>query len=177
MEHALVRAVARVPDLTWATLGEGALIGIAGVIALWSRQPFLFASLGPTAFELAEMPERPSGSVYHVLVGHGCGIAAGFIGLWLSGTWHEPVLNASHPVTWPRVLAAIIAAVLTVFFTIGLKAQQPASLSTTLTVALGGFQAPQSALYIGGGVLLLTFFGEPLRWLRIRAKRWQKHKE
>ena len=44
-------------DLLWATLGEGGLILVLGAIGWATKQPLIFASLGPTAYELVEQPQ------------------------------------------------------------------------------------------------------------------------
>jgi hypothetical protein len=57
-------------DLFWATLGEGGLVLVLAAIGWATRQPLIFASLGPTAYELVEQPQ-----LRVVLVG--LGMAAG----------------------------------------------------------------------------------------------------
>jgi hypothetical protein len=44
-------------DLFWATLGEGDLILTLAGIGWITKQPLIFASLVPTAYELVEQPE------------------------------------------------------------------------------------------------------------------------
>src|SRR5215831_854140 len=57
-------------DLVWATLGEGGLVLALATIGLITNQPLIFASLGPTAYELVEQPQMPSARPYNVIVGH-----------------------------------------------------------------------------------------------------------
>jgi hypothetical protein len=47
-------------DLVWATLGEGGLVLALAAIGWATNQPLIFASLGPTAYELVEQPQMPS---------------------------------------------------------------------------------------------------------------------
>ena len=56
---ALVRGeiLKRTEDLLWATLGEGGLVLALAAIGWAARQPLIFASLGPTAYELVEQPQ------------------------------------------------------------------------------------------------------------------------
>jgi hypothetical protein len=49
--------VKRSHDVFWATLGEGGLVLTMGVFAWLLGQPLIFASFGPTAYELVELPQ------------------------------------------------------------------------------------------------------------------------
>lgn len=51
-------------------VGEGALILVLGAIGCAAGWPFLFTSLGPTAYEMVEKPKSPSAKSYNVVVGH-----------------------------------------------------------------------------------------------------------
>ena len=55
-----------------------ALILIVALTAFWAGQPWLFPSLGPTAYLLAKYPELPSSRIYNCVVGHLVGLASGF---------------------------------------------------------------------------------------------------
>jgi hypothetical protein len=57
-------------NVLYASLGEAALILLMGAIALAVRRPLIFASLGPTAYELVEKPLAPSARTYNIIVGH-----------------------------------------------------------------------------------------------------------
>lgn len=52
-------------------------LALAGV-AMISRTPFVFPSLGPTAFLLFLTPRTPPASPRHTILGHAIGIACGF---------------------------------------------------------------------------------------------------
>ena len=56
-------------DLIVMPLCEAALLAIVGLTAWWTGRPFLFASLGPTAYELVEAPERITARPYNIIVG------------------------------------------------------------------------------------------------------------
>src|SRR5215472_7561134 len=71
-------------DLVWATLGEGGLVLALATIGWATNQPLIFASLGPTAYELVEQPRMPSARPYNVIFGHLLGVGAGFLALYLS---------------------------------------------------------------------------------------------
>jgi len=150
-----------------APILEAALIVILAVVGWLSRTPFVFASLGPTAFEIVETPKRPSARPYNVIVGNLIAVLAAFAALWLTGSWAAPSVSA-HGIPLDRVWAATVAAMLTVFGTLLVRATQPAALSTTLLIALGIMQTVRDGIIIMLAVLLITAIGEPLR--RWRAK-------
>jgi hypothetical protein len=163
-------------DLWFASVCEAALIFIVAVAGWIAHQPLVFASLGPTAYELIETPHRKSARPYNVVVGHLIGVLAGFAGLYAAHAFHSPPVV--HEVALPRVGAGVLAAGLTVFFTLLLKASQPAAVSTTLLVALGTLQHWRDAFVILGAVLLMLLFGEPLRRLRLRQKeKWERQQQ
>ncbi|HTX41819.1 MAG TPA: HPP family protein [Acidobacteriaceae bacterium] len=156
-------------DLIIAPAGEAALILVAAAVGWATRQPLIFASLGPTAYELIETPERRSAQPYCVFVGHLVGVGAGFLAVWATGAWSvAPVSAAGVPAA--RVWSATLAAALTVLGTLLLRASQPAATSTTLLVALGLLQSPRDAGLLMAGVVLMTILGEPLRRLRLRSR-------
>lgn len=71
------------------------LILVMAVASWVARNPFIFASLGPTAFELVETPERPSARAYNILVGHLIGVLAAFLALYVTGAAHVAPLSLS----------------------------------------------------------------------------------
>jgi hypothetical protein len=156
-------------DLYLAPLCEGGLILAAGLVAYLTHQPFFFASLGPTAFELTETPERQSAKPYNVIVGHLVGVLAGFAALAMTHAWYAPAVS-SHSISLLRVWAAVLATLLTVFGTLALRATQPAALSTTLLVASGTMQQMRDGPIIMVAILLLVAIGEPLRRWRERGR-------
>lgn len=103
-----------------------------------------------------------------MIVGHFIGVVSGFAALYMTRAWRVPAVNA-YDITWVRVWAAILAALLTVLGTTWFKATQPAALSTTLKIATGSMQRLQDGPVIMAAIMLLTIAGEPLR-------RW-RHKQ
>ncbi len=145
------------------------MILVVGATAVWSGHPWLFASLGPTAYELAEKPELRSARTYNVIVGQFVGIGAGFAAVAILGAWNAPSIDAHSPVVAVRLWTAVIAVFLTVLLNLMLKAGQPAALATTLLIALGMMQTAYSALWLAIGVVLLAIIGEPIRRIRLNA--------
>lgn len=155
-------------DLLIAPVGEGLLILIAALAGWATQQPLIFASLGPTAYELIETPHRRSAQPYSLVVGHLVGVGAGYLALFVTGAWHAaPVSNAGMPLD--RVWCTCLAAAVTVFINLLIKASQPAATSTTLLIAAGLMQARKDAAIILCAVLLMVFVGEPLRRLRLQS--------
>jgi hypothetical protein len=153
-------------DLVIAPLCEAALIAIAGVAAWIAHAPLLFASLGPTAYELVETPERKSARPYNVIAGHLIGVLAGLAAAWLVGADATPAVGVES-VPLARVWAAAIASAVTVLLTLLLRATQPAAIATTLLIALGMMPGWRSGAEIMAAVLLMTVVGEPVRaWRR-----------
>jgi hypothetical protein len=155
-------------DFMIAPLCEGALILVVSVVGWISHQPLIFASLGPTAFELIETPKRRSARPYNVIAGHLIAVLAGFAALYLTHGWAVPAVSAKG-VPLLRVWAAVLAAAITVVVTLLIDATQPAALSTTLLVSLGIMQRPRDGILIMCAVLLMTLIGEPLRRWRART--------
>jgi CBS-domain-containing membrane protein len=155
-------------DLFLAPVLEAVLILIVAMVGCLSRTPFVFASLGPTAYEIVETSKRPSARPYNIIVGNLIAVLAGFAAVWLTGAWSMPRVS-SHGVPLERVWAATIAALLTVLGTLLARATQPAALSTTLLIALGVMQTARDGIIIMLSVIVLTAVGEPLRRWRIRS--------
>lgn len=155
-------------ELLIAPACEGALVLAVALVAWLAREPLIFASLGPTAYELIETPRRPSARPYNVIVGHLIAVLAAYIALYVTRGWWAPAASLGD-LRMTRVLCATVAALLTVLGTLLLRANQPAALSTTLVIALGVMQRKRDALFIMAGVLLMTAIGEPLRRWRART--------
>lgn len=155
-------------DLVIAPLGEGALILVVAAIGWATREPLVFSSLGPTAYELVEKPYSRSARTYNIIAGHILALGAGHLSLWLLHAGASPIVASAGFVAAPRLWAALIAVTLTTFGTLAIRASQPASLSTTLLVALGSMQTARDAIAIAVGVLIIAAIGEPLRRRRLK---------
>jgi hypothetical protein len=155
-------------DVFWATLGEGGLVLLLAAIGWATKQPLIFASLGPTAYELVEQPQLRSARAYNIIVGHLIGLGAGFFAVYLLNAWSAPNVISSGVVSSDRLWAVAIAAALTTLLTLILKAGQPAALATTLLVSLGSMQTLRDAVAIAAGVVIITIVGEPVRRFRLK---------
>jgi CBS-domain-containing membrane protein len=146
---------------------EAAFILILSLAGWVSHQPLVFASLGPTAFEIIETPDRPSARPYNIVCGNAVAIIAAFAALWVTNAWSSPDVSAQG-VPLARVWAGTLAAMLTVLGTMLIRATQPAALSTSLLVSLGIMQTAKDAVVILVAVVLMVLIGEPIRRLRQR---------
>lgn len=163
-----IATLSRKQNLVISTLGEGALILILAAIAWVTHWPFIFASLGPTAYEQVELPRSRSSRPYNIITGHLVALGAGLFMLWALDAWNSPTILALGYVSSQRLWASAIAAALTAGLTQLFYASQPASLATSLLVTLGLMQTRRDAVAIVVGVLILTAVGEPMRRLLAR---------
>lgn len=117
-------------------INGGLSIGLLAAVAHVSASPFIFPSLGPTAFLLFYRPTAEVSSPRNALAGHLIGAAAGWLSLMLFGLLEAPpALQAG--VSWPRVGAAALSLGGTSALMVLLRAAHPPAGATTLIVSLG----------------------------------------
>jgi CBS-domain-containing membrane protein len=153
------RLLARFPERpVWAAfmfVNGFVTIGILAALAMLTRAPFVFPSLGPTAFLFFFSPTSPTASPRHTLLGHAIGIACGYSALWMTGLQDAaPALAAG--VDLHRVLAAALSLSLTGSLMILLKVAHPPAGATTLIISLGIVTRPTYLLLIEIAVALMT---------------------
>ena len=111
-------------------------IGIMSLAALLTGQPFVFPSLGPTAFLLFYTPQAATASPRNALAGHLVGAGAGYLSLWVFGLLDAgPALSVG--VSASRVGAAALSLGLTAGLMAWLRVPHPPAGATTLIVSLG----------------------------------------
>lgn len=130
-------------------------IALLSLVALITGVPFVFPSLGPTAFLFFFDPRAPSASPHHAIVGHAIGIACGYGSLVLFGLQHSGSALATG-VDVRRVLAAALSLALTGALMILLKAAHPPAGATTLIISLGAISKPFHLLVIELALILLV---------------------
>ena len=111
-------------------------IALMSVAALVTGGPFVFPSLGPTAFLLFYSPMAAPASPRNTVCGHLIGAAAGYLSLVVFGLTQAPPALATS-VTWDRVGAAALSRGLTAGLMVWLKVPHPPAGATTLIVSLG----------------------------------------
>ncbi len=111
-------------------------IALMSVVALATRAPFIFPSLGPTAFLLFYTPTAPAASPRNTLCGHLIGALAGWLSLALFGLTAAPPALVGG-VQWPRVGAAALSLGVTSGLMVLLRVPHPPAGATTLIISLG----------------------------------------
>ena len=161
----------RMPDAVWCPLVAGLLIAAAGAIGLAFRQPWLFPSLGPTAYMQVAAPKYRSSNFYCTLVGHLTGMLCGLFAVWITGSSSAPPVVADARLTPVRLLAAAIALALTILTGLLLHAVHPPAAATTLIFALGSLNPTVRGMTILLiGVVIIAVLGEAARLVRIGEK-------
>ncbi|GCE05430.1 HPP family protein [Dictyobacter aurantiacus] len=147
---------ARVPVLAIFSFINGCIsIGIMSILALITSSPFIFPSLGPTAFLFFYTPRAPSASPRNTIIGHAIGVLAGYLSLVLTGlTAAGPALSVG--MSWPRVIAAALSLGLTAGLMVLFKSPHPPAGATTLIVSLGILTKPPQLILLMIAVGLLT---------------------
>ena len=152
----LIQRYAQTPVLALFSFINGCIsIGLMSALALITRSPFIFPSLGPTAFLFFYTPRAPSASPRNTLIGHTIGVLAGYFSLVVTGlTAAGPALAVG--VTWPRVIAAALSLGLTSGLMVLFKSPHPPAGATTLIISLGILTKPWQLLLLLVAVVLLT---------------------
>ena len=155
----LTRLLGRFEErLVWAAfmfINGFITIAILAATAMATRIPFIFPSLGPTAFLFFYTPTAPTASPRNALVGHLIGVVAGYFSLVITGlTAAGPALAVG--VTGPRVIAAALSLGLTSGLMVLLKSPHPPAGATTLIISLGILTHPIQLVILMCAVVLLT---------------------
>lgn len=152
----LLQRHARLPVLAFFSFLNGCIsIGLMSILAIITHSPFIFPSLGPTAFLFFYTPMAPSSSPRNTIIGHAIGIVAGYLSLVVTGlTATGPALVVG--VTLPRAIAAALSLGLTAGLMVILKSPHPPAGATTLIISLGILIQPWQLLLLMVAVILLT---------------------
>jgi CBS-domain-containing membrane protein len=133
-------------------------IGAMALVAFATGEPFVFPSLGPTAFLLFYTPLLPASSPRNALGGHAIGAAAGYLALVVFGlTDAAPALTSG--VTGARVGAAALSLGLTSGAMVWARVPHPPAGATTLIVSLGILREPEQLAVLMVAVTLLVVQG------------------
>lgn len=130
-------------------------IALMSIVALLTKSPFIFPSLGPTAFLFFYTPTAPPASPRNTVIGHLIGALAGWASLALFGLTAAPPALAAG-VVWPRVGAAALSLGLTGGLMVLCKVPHPPAGATTLIVSLGLMPHLWQIPILMAAVVLLT---------------------
>lgn len=130
-------------------------IALLALLALVSRNPFVFPSLGPTAYLLFFSPLAKASSPRNTIFGHAIGIVCGYTAYVVTGAGAVPF--GVHPgIFWPRILAAALSLSATGAFMVLFGVSHPPAGATTLIISLGIISRPRELAIIEVAVFLLV---------------------
>jgi CBS-domain-containing membrane protein len=145
----------RVPVLALFNFINGCIsIAIMSGLALVTHSPWIFPSLGPTAFEFFYTPTAPAASPRNTLIGHGIGVICGYLSLVVTGLTTAGQATVMG-VTWPRIVAASLSLGCTAGLMVLLRAPHPPAGATTLIISLGIITKPPYLVLLMAAVVLL----------------------
>lgn len=155
----LTRLLGRFPERgVWAAfmfINGFVAIALLALVAMATHTPFVFPSLGPTAFLFFSTPTAPTASPRNAIYGHAIGVACGYGALLATGLQHAPPAMVVG-VDLSRVLAAALSLAATGALMILFKAAHPPAGATTLIISLGIVTRPQHLAAIEAAVAILT---------------------
>jgi len=130
-------------------------IALLTLLAIATGVPFIFPSLGPTAYQLFFQPRSAASTPRNTLIGHCIGLVCGYAGFRVAAI---PVTQAvaSGNFDWRPVLASALSLSTTAALMILLNASHPPAGATTLIVSLGLITKPQYLLIIEAAVFVLV---------------------
>ena len=130
-------------------------IGLLAVLAFITGNPFVFPSLGPTAYLLFFSPLAEASNPRNTIFGHAIGLVCGYLALIL--THASAVPFGIHPgIFWPRILSAALSLSATGAVMVLSRVNHPPAGATTLIVSLGIIAKPRELFIIEMAVLLLV---------------------
>lgn len=170
----LSEVISGLPALLWVPASIAALTLAVGGLALVFDQPWLVASLGPTAYLQTQAPAQPAARFQNVVVGHFIAVVSAMVAVLLLGADAAPSVFAAQHLSGLRLAASALGLAAAALIEVGIRLSHPPAAATVLLITLGGFPATGwSAVTIMAGVLLLAGLGEPLRRWRCPKDRRQ----
>jgi CBS domain-containing membrane protein len=146
------------PRLVWSAyvgVNGFATIGLLGLLAFVTGSPFVFPSLGPTAYLFFFSPLAEASSPRNAILGHAIGLICGYAAFAVTSGF-GPTFASHGEVHLPRVLAAALALSATGALMALFRVSHPPAGATTLIVALGIISQPRELIVIQIAVILLT---------------------
>ena len=130
-------------------------IALLAVLARLSGSPFVFPSLGPTAYLLFFSPLEKASSPRNTILGHAIAIVCGYGAFVVTGAGAQP-FAAPLGIFWPRILAAALSLSTTAALMVLLGISHPPAGATTLIISLGIISKPRELVIIEVAVFLLV---------------------
>jgi len=130
-------------------------ISVLALLALLSHNPFVFPSLGPTAYLLFFSPLGKTSSPRNTILGHAIGLVCGYAAFVFTGAGAQP-FGTHQGIFWPRILAAALSLSVTGALMVLLDVSHPPAGATTLIVSLGIISKAQELVIIEVAVFVLV---------------------
>jgi hypothetical protein len=145
-------------------IAASVIIAIIGGVSVWVRQPLLVPSLASAVLVQTLTPEEKSGRIWPTAIGQLAGLGGGLVGVFLAHASSAPIFMGGHPLVAPRVLAGVVALLVTGCLQCALLAVSPAGGATALIVAFG-METPDwlGIARLTIGIVLVTALGETVR--------------
>ena len=142
----------------WFILVASAVaIALVGLLATLTHQPWVFPSLGPTAYVLFAAPMAAEASPRNTICGHAIGILAGLLALTVFGLRNAP--PDLEDLTPQRLGAVVVALALTLAVMTWVGVPHAPAGATTLIVALGLLHTPRHLALMMLSVLVMVVAG------------------
>lgn len=151
----LVHVPARLIHAVYVLISGFITVAILAVVAVLTGSPFVFPSVGPSAYLFFFTPMAKAASPRHAILGHGIGLICGYLALRVTGAYAYP-FNAHADLHWQLVLSAALSLSVTGAVMILFKVSHPPAGATTLIVSLGIISEPKHLLIIEAAVVLLA---------------------
>jgi len=155
LDWLLQRFPARVVWAIYVCINGFITIGLLAVLALLTGSPFVFPSLGPTAYLFFFSPLAEASSPRNTILGHAIGLICGY-GAFALTVASSPPFGLHPGVHGPRVLAAALSLSATGALMALFRVSHPPAGATTLIVSLGIISQPKELVIIEVAVILLT---------------------
>ena len=146
------------PKALWATyvfLNGFLSIALLAIVAVVTGVPFVFPSLGPTAYQLFFLPRSASSTPRNTLIGHFIGLVCGYAAFRIAAIPFSQALTNGGIDLRPAFAAALSLSA-TAAIMILLDASHPPAGATTLIVSLGIITKPQYLAVIEVAVFVLV---------------------
>lgn len=146
------------PRIVWAGyvfVNSFLTIGLLSLLAGFTRSPFVFPSLGPTAYLFFFAPMGKSSSPRHAILGHAIGLLCGYFAYVVMGS-HGFAVSSLGEVSWREIMAAGLSLAATGAVMVLLRVNHPPAGATTLIVSLGILTKPEYLVVIEVAVIVLT---------------------
>jgi CBS domain-containing membrane protein len=146
------------PRVVWAGyvfFNSFITIALLSLLAGITGSPFVFPSLGPTAYLFFFNPMGKSSSPRHAVLGHAIGLICGYAAYVVMGG-HAFSTASLGQLSWREVMAAALSLAATGAIMVLLRVSHPPAGATTLIVSLGILTRPEYLVIIEIAVILLT---------------------